>query len=282
MLNRLDLRFDVNHATLRELNDHTYELTVFKYPFDMMPELRKQGVRGEENDEKLSNNISRTKRMIYELAMCNPWEHFVTLTIDGAKHDRADLETYQKALHNMIKNYNARHNANIRYLHVPEFHSDGINYHMHGLMMGIPKECLEEFTADMHLPESILQKVEVGKNVNRWKQYAERFGHCIVEEIRSADAVSKYMTKYITEDLGNTITELNAHAYYCSKGLARAKIVEEGDLWSVPDFDYENDYVAKKTFKTKEEAQMYFAKRKRGEKLCYSPNTFPNGSSVRA
>lgn len=282
MLNRLDLRFDVNHATLRELNDHTYELTVFKYPFDTMPELRKQGVRGEENDEKLSNNISRTKRMIYELAMCNPWEHFVTLTIDGAKYDRADLEAYQKALHNMIKNYNARHNANIRYLHVPEFHADGINYHMHGLMMGIPKECLLKFTLDMNLPIDILEKVKKGAPIYSWKQYAERFGFCDLEEIRNADAVSKYMTKYITEDLGNTITELNAHAYYCSRGLARAKIVEEGDLWSAPNFDYENDYVAKKTFKTKEEAQMYFAKRKRGEKLCYSPNIFPNGSLVRA
>lgn len=148
-------RFDANHATLRKYNDHTYKLTIFKYAYDTIPELRKLGIRCEVNTEKLANNLSRTKTTIYDLAMSNPWEYFVTLTIDGAKHDRTDLGAYEKALKNMIKNYNARHNVKIRYLLIPEFHSDKKNYHMHGLMMGIPQECLEEFTADMFLPESI-------------------------------------------------------------------------------------------------------------------------------
>ena len=275
-------RYDFNHATLQEYNDHTYKLTVFKYPYDTMPELRKPSVRGEVNTEKLRNNLSRTKSTIFELAMCNPWEYFVTLTIDGSKHDRSDLASYEKALRNMIKNYNARHNAKIRFLLIPEFHSDKINYHMHGLMMGIPQECLEEFTADMFLPESILKKVEVGKNVNRWKQYADRFGHCIVEAIQNADAVSKYMTKYITEELGNTITELNAHAYYCSRGLARAKTLCEGPLVSVPKPDYENDYVAIKTFKTKEEASAFFFDTRKETSPCFYQNIFPSGSMANA
>ncbi len=275
-------RFDTSYGTIREYNDHTYKLTVFKYAVDTMPELRKPSVKGEVNHEKLKNNISRTKTTIYDLAMSNPWEYFVTLTIDGAKHDRGDLHSYEKSLKNLIKNYNARHNAKIRYLLIPEFHADKKSYHMHGLMMGIPEECLEKFTADMHLPESILEKVGEGKCVSSWKQYAERFGHCVIEEIRNADAVSAYMTKYITEDLDSTVTELNAHSYYCSRGLARSKIVERGTLVSVPDFDYENEYVAVKTFKTKEDAERYFYNMKGGEIPCYSPNIFANGSMARA
>ena len=34
------------------------------------------------NVTKLSNNISRAKAKIYEYAMCNDWDYFITCTLD--------------------------------------------------------------------------------------------------------------------------------------------------------------------------------------------------------
>lgn len=83
--------------------------------------------------------------IIFELALCNDWEWFVTLTLNPEYHDRKDLKSYKKKLLTWIKNYNRTQKTNIKYLLIPENHQDG-SWHMHGLMMGIPEEHLREFT----------------------------------------------------------------------------------------------------------------------------------------
>ena len=42
-------------------------------------------------DRKLFNSISRSRQAIYELALCNDWEYFVTFTINKRNHDRFNL-----------------------------------------------------------------------------------------------------------------------------------------------------------------------------------------------
>ena len=42
-------------------------------------------------DKKLDSSISRTKRVILEKALCNPWEWFCTFTISESKYNRKDL-----------------------------------------------------------------------------------------------------------------------------------------------------------------------------------------------
>ena len=266
-------RFSSSYGTIRKYNDHTYKLTAFKFPFDMMPELREPSQRGTVNTKKLSNNISRTRSTIYDIVASNAWDYFVTLTIDGNKYNRENLQVYEKDLQKMITNYNAYNKTQIRFLFIPEFHSDRKSYHMHGLMSGLPNDCLNPFTLDMHLPNRILDKVQNGKQVYEWKQYRKRFGFCELEAVEDPDAISAYMTKYITEDLSNTVQELNAHAYFCSRGLNRSKIVHRGTLVSLPTMDFENDYVAIKNFQTKEEAEAFFYDPKKEEEfICSYPN----------
>lgn len=48
------------------------------------------------NEEKLDNSISRTRSKIYEYAICNDFEYFVTLTLNSEKMDRSNIDEYIK------------------------------------------------------------------------------------------------------------------------------------------------------------------------------------------
>ena len=59
--------------------------------------------RKKEESEKSS--ISRTKRNIRELCLCNNFKYFVTLTIDSKNGDRFHLQECQDLLKKLIHNY---------------------------------------------------------------------------------------------------------------------------------------------------------------------------------
>lgn len=113
-----------------------------------------------DNEGKLDASLSRTKSVIFELALCNDWEWFVTLTLNPEYHDRKDLNNYKIKLSTWIKNYNRLHQTNIKYLLIPENHKDG-SWHMHGLVTGLPTEHLHEFREDEKIPIKIL--IEIAK-----------------------------------------------------------------------------------------------------------------------
>lgn len=210
------------------------------------------------NTRKLECNLSRAKSKIFELALCNDWEWFVTLTLNPQKFDRTDLRTYKTKLSTFIKNYNRIHNTNIKYLLIPELHRDGVSYHIHGLMMGLPTEHLHEFTENEKLPIKILIEIAHGHKLYSWPAYAKAFGYISISKIKNIESVSKYITKYITKDMFSTKIALNDHVYYCSKGLKRAETIYQGPLRKELDEDYGNEYVKIKTVRNKEEAQAYF------------------------
>lgn len=208
--------------------------------------------------DKLDCSISRTKSRIRELALCNPWEYFVTFTLDAKKYDRYNLPTYIKDLGVYIKNYNRLHNCKIKYILIPEQHEDGA-WHLHGFFLGLQNEFLIQFTKDMHLPYQILKKLEKGHAVFSWDAYSKRFGWCTLEPIRNSESTASYITKYITKDVAQSVTELNAHMYYCSKGLQRAEILERRQmLKNIQNPTFSNDYVTIKDFHNKDEAINYF------------------------
>ena len=86
------------------------------------------------------------------------------------------------------------------------------------------------------------EKVKNGDKVYNWLAYAKKFGFCDLERIHNPEAVSKYITKYITQDLAKSVTEINAHQYYHSRGLKTAEVIKKGTMSAniVPDF--ENEY----------------------------------------
>lgn len=209
------------------------------------------------NESKLEASLSRTKSTIFELALCNDWEWFVTLTLNPEYHDRKDLKNYKSKLSTWIKNYNRIHKSNIKYLLIPENHKDG-SWHMHGLMQGLPKEELHEFTEQEKLPLKMLIEIAKGHRLYNWPAYVKAFGYISISKIINMESVSTYITKYITKDLLSTRIGLNDHLYYCSQGLKRAETIYQGRLTKDIEEDYSNDYVKIKAVRTKEEALAYF------------------------
>ncbi len=246
-------------ATIKEFTPCHYKVTAFRTLRQkgiVADEERKYTAKGEAgNDEKLSNSVSRSRAKVFELADCNPWELFVTFTLDKTKYDRHDLRRFNKDLAQFIRNYNRKHGLAIKYLLIPEQHQDGA-WHMHGFLMGLPAGHLHPFDLAEHLPQKIRNRLESGKQVFTWEAYARKFGFADIEIVENHEAASKYITKYITEDMQRAVTELNAHTYYCSQGLDVARVVYMGLMTRELEApDYSNDYVSIRNFKNYEEAE---------------------------
>jgi len=202
----------------------------------------KRPERGTCNLTKLDESLSRTRSTLFELAYCNKFELFVTLTLDPKKYDRNDLKKFKTDLSHWLRNYNQKHKTSLKYLLIPEMHKDN-SWHMHGFIMGLPLE---------HLTENQNGYLD-------WFAYKEKFGFISIDPIRNREAAAKYMTKYITKDLSKSVTELNANMYYCSQGLNRAVEKKRGTLSAnnIP-WDFINDYCKVKWFDRFEDATDLF------------------------
>lgn len=153
------------------------------------------------NDFKLANNLSRARSRVRELAHCNNWEYFVTLTLDAEKVDRFDLDGSFKRISQFIRNYNKQHSCCIKYLIIPEQHKNGA-WHFHGLMTGFPAKAF-------------------CKNANGyldWIDYSKRFGYISLSPVRDPVKCANYISKYVTKSTGDNI-DIGHHSYYCSRGL---------------------------------------------------------------
>lgn len=210
------------------------------------------------NDEKLRNSLSRSKRIVWELAQCNNWEHFITLTFDAEKANRYRLEDICKKLGKWVNNYNSRKGARIKYLLIPEQHKDGA-WHLHGLLMGLPISHLRPFSLNERIPTRIKELLRARRQIYDWPAYRQSFGYVTVEAIRDPLRCAAYITKYITKDLLRSAVSFNAHVYYSSHGLNRAELLRLGPVVKeLEEPDFENEYVHIKTFSSFEEAISYF------------------------
>lgn len=210
----------------------------------------------EEIPQRLANNLSRARSTIFELAICNPWEWFITLTLDPKKYDRTDLKKFSKDLSRFIRNYRARHGVNVKYLLIPEQHKDGESWHMHGLLMGLPESHLRLFQLEERLPRYIRYKLLSDQPVYEWEPYRKKFGFCDIEPIRNIEATSKYVTKYITKAFDNNVIESGGHLYYASQKLNRATVIAKGQFTNTEmDFDFENEYVLTKWYDAEDQPE---------------------------
>lgn len=197
--------------------------------------------KGSVSDVKSDNNISRAKNRVFELALCNPWNIFLTFTLDQKKYNRNDLGKFRKDLSQFVRDYNKKYGLAIKYLLIPEEHKKG-GWHMHGFLMGLPDEHLRLFTLSEKLPKYIREKLKSGQAVYEWEPYRKKFGFCDLEVVKDQFAVSAYVTKYITKDLDRTVRESGAHLYYCSQGLSRSVVIFRGKANDGLVYDYESDY----------------------------------------
>ncbi len=87
--------------------------------------------RGEESNTCSNTNraMRRARAAVREIALCNPFSYFVTLTLDKEKIDRYDMSVITRRLNNWLSN-RVRRNG-LAYVLVPERHKDGA-IHFHG------------------------------------------------------------------------------------------------------------------------------------------------------
>ena len=182
------------------------------------------------NDHKLSNNLSRERRMLLEYAMCNHWDYFVTLTLDESKSDRFNLDAWMRRFNQFIRDERKK-GLVCRYIIVPERHEDGA-WHAHGLFAGNME--LEYFWALAAKGEKLPAKL-VNSDYMRWKLYHDKFGYCSFGRIKNPVASAFYITKYITKDLLRTNNSYYGHGYYNSRPLATssrfAQFVDRCEFW---------------------------------------------------
>ena len=171
------------------------------------------------NERKLDAAVSRARKNVLELGLCNPWEWFCTFTLDKEKYNRYDLERFHKDFTQWIRDQRKKSCSPIRFLLVPELHQDGA-WHMHGLMYGVPG--LVSFVVlrknnGWRIPDKL-----VDGGYFCWMDFHEKFGFCSLGSISDPIAVSFYTAKYVTKSMGDTGVDVGKHLYYCSRGLERS------------------------------------------------------------
>lgn len=166
--------------------------------------------RSEEQIKRCADSSkSRTINQIYEIARANIWDYFLTLTFDRRKLDSSDYDLLCDKVSNWLHNLKKRYAPDLKYLIVPELHSDGIHYHFHGLLANI---------GNMSLSDSgIVKNGKVIYNLENWK-----YGFSTVSKVSDSGKVSSYITKYITKEL--CVVGKNKKRYWCSQNCDRAKV----------------------------------------------------------
>lgn len=176
-------------------------------------------------DKKLDSSVSRTKRVILEKALCNPWDWFCTFTIAESKFDRKDLVTWRDSFTQWMRDQRKK-GLPIQYLIVPEQHKDG-SWHAHGLFSGLPESELISFKEmdrqGYRTPQGRrLPKKLRFSNYKNWPAYQEKFGFCSFGKIVNPVAAGFYITKYTTKDNDRMVQDVGLHSYYASRGLQGA------------------------------------------------------------
>lgn len=169
------------------------------------------------NDEKLEQSRIRARRTIIELALCNDWSYFITITASPDNFNRYDLFPIINTLTQWFRDQRKRPGFEcLDYLLVPERHEDGA-WHFHGFVSGVPDWALSDFVRGIH-PRDL---VEGG--YKNWPMLSAKIGFCSLDPVRDQIRSAFYCAKYFTKDRFRNVTDVGSHMYYCSRGLKRSE-----------------------------------------------------------
>ena len=119
------MAFDVVRPvyTVYQYTESIYKVVKFKHT-DSLP--RFEDSTNEKSDTvRFDSSISRSRRIVLELALCNHWDYFFTGTIAPVKHDRYDWDTLRKKFKESVKYWRKKYDCDILYLVIPEHHKNG-------------------------------------------------------------------------------------------------------------------------------------------------------------
>lgn len=129
----------------------------------------------------------RARKELFQLAMCNPFDLFITLTLDGERIDRYNYPEIIRRLNRWLDNMVRR--KGLFYIIVPELHRDGA-LHFHGLV----NECSFRLVDSGHRDK----KGKTIYNLPDWK-----LGFTTAVRLDgNYGGVCNYVSKYITKQYG--------------------------------------------------------------------------------
>lgn len=170
--------------------------------FEFADEKRKQ--------KNARDSYRRTLNKIHDLARCENWNMFYTLTFSSEYVDRQDFGACMKKARKWIDNIKQRKSPDLKYLLIPELHSDGESWHIHGLV------CEDDGVAYV---DSGL-KDDDGRTIYNVEKY--NLGWSTATKIDDTHKISSYVLKYITKDLCER--SLGQRRYYRSNNLQEPKV----------------------------------------------------------
>ena len=178
-------------------------------------------------DLSIRQSMNRTKNSIWQIALSNIWEYFVTFTFNPKIVKSDDYEECVFYMSQWLKNAKYRCSPDMKYLIVPEYHKDKRKFHFHALMSNIQGITL----------------VDSGYQTNNKIIYNIANYHLgyttAIPVDNDKDGQNKtcgYMLKYITKDLVNLSQGKKRYWYSvknCDKPVVDDYIVDSEHL---PDF----------------------------------------------
>lgn len=134
---------------------------------------------------------ARARGAVRDIALCNPFTHFFTWTLDAKLIDRYNDDVVKKKLENTLRNLVRR--RSFRYVCVPERHKDGA-LHFHGLCI-LGNVRLERAST----PSGRLLSTNHGQPIYNMKDWPWGFSTCIPIDENYLRTVN-YLLKYISKD----------------------------------------------------------------------------------
>ena len=157
------------------------------------------------------NNISRSKKSVKELALCNDFNYFVTITIKN-DYNRYNIDNAFYFLSKFCKKYKRKFSS-FSYIFIAEYHKNGA-IHFHGLC-SVPLNAI-----DFDLYPRTIKNQKNNKFYHCLSSFIfDEFGRNVFQPITSKQKISSYILKYITKDCIRTSTH---RMYTCSRGLKHA------------------------------------------------------------
>ena len=204
-----------------------YKVVKFKNTLASLSSHIDKSTREEFNhyDVKLASSLSRTRKLLLEKALCNPWDWFCTFTLDKTKYKRDDLPKFSKDFTQFIRDERKR-GYPLSYLLVPELHEDLQNWHIHGMLCGNPG--LVSFKEWRKLGHKFPTKLITG-GFYTWPRYQDKFGFCSLGRIRSHVRSAFYISKYMSKDNARLVSSLGSKMYYPSQNLNTA--VKQSEIY---------------------------------------------------
>ena len=165
-----------------------------------------------EIEHSIAVSKNRTIQNIFAIARSNNWDWFCTFTFDPKRVNRQNYDNCYSCLYSWLKSIKKKY-TDIKYLIVPELHSDGFSWHFHGLFSNCP-DSMFTFKHRNYKNEEIY-------NINGFEYYGlVNSATKIVDSNKSA----MYIAKYIKKDL--VTKTLYKHRYLYSKNCNRPLVSE--------------------------------------------------------